>query len=172
MSLSYNVQSIPSTLVFETLTAAQITKSGKFPTIDAFLAENYSWGWTKPEMAHENYEDGRLERSVTRMHPRTESLIFATMFIDMGTITRLNWKEFYTRLYMYERTCGAMRRNAKGEPLFFTPEDVRLHIGLSCNVTETSKASYHARLANIMREGAGRAIREEERIKAEAEARA
>lgn len=161
MSLSYDVRALPSALVFETLTASQVVARG-YSTIDAFLADvGSAWGWTEPGMSSPDYENGRLERSITRMHPRTETLIFAMMFIDMGEITTKNWKEVFTRIYMWERVNGAIRRTAKGDFLFFTPEDVRLHFGLKCNVTEAGKASFNARMANILREGAERMIRAE-----------
>lgn len=77
-----------------------------------------------------------------RMNPVTEGLIFATMAIGIGEITKTNVEEFYGRLMVYERLRGAMLRVPNpvedAEPAFidrpFTFDEVVAHIGLRTNV--------------------------------------
>lgn len=55
-------------------------------------------------------EDGNGEKT---MNPVTHSLIFATMAVDMGEITEKNWKEFWTRIFAWERIHGPYLRVKK-----------------------------------------------------------
>jgi hypothetical protein len=67
----------------------------------------------------------------------TETIIWATMAIGMGKITKDNYMEFFKRLEFYERLNGPMRRvNTEGgyQPLYFKPEEVKRYIGLDTNV--------------------------------------
>lgn len=74
--------------------------------------------------------------------PVTNILVMGTMFIDMGEITKENWRDFYTRLHMVELLGGVFlyetetqpdgRKTPKERPI--TIEDVKAHIGLKCNV--------------------------------------
>ena len=98
--------------------------------------------------------------SLTRLSATTQTLIFATMSVGIGHITEKNAEEFYTRLAMLERVDGAMRRRG-GEPMCFTRDEVRAHIGLRTNVfPEESKATFHAKIARALREKIARELRE------------
>lgn len=79
------------------------------------------------------------------MSDATESIIFATIPVQIGAITEENWIEFYVR---YKTHCG-MR--GYGEALFFTPEDVRKHIGLTTNVfPEASREEWLKNIVSYM----------------------
>ena len=85
------------------------------------------------------------ENGNKRMTATTECLIFACMFIDMNGITEKNCLEFFTRLYMYERCCGAVRRaNDNGEvrDIYYTMDEVKSHVGLGTNVSGKPKSYF------------------------------
>ena len=71
-----------------------------------------------------------------RLHPETEWLVFLTMTIGMGSITKKNWREFAARVVLTEvawptgRTRGELERS------------VQEHIGLSTNVSKTTRSKF------------------------------
>lgn len=80
-----------------------------------------------------------------RLSTVTETLIFATMAVRLGSITEANADDFYARLKIIERLDGPfMYKIEDGErkDMLFTPEDVQAHIGLACNVTSESFAKF------------------------------
>ncbi len=92
------------------------------------------WQWWDPS-----------KTSVCRLHPTTQTLIFATVSVGIGEITRKNVGEFFRRLNMLETSDGAYRQVRKGneiEPLLFTLEEVEDHIGLVVNVTNVPKGKW------------------------------
>lgn len=79
-----------------------------------------------------------------------ESLIWSTMAIGMGEITAENAQEFYTRLSLLEKITGASRFDGDGNPLFFTPEDVKRFIGLRTNVfPKWTKAKFKTHMLDL-----------------------
>ena len=82
-------------------------------------------------------------------------LVILTMTIDMGTITEKNWTEFYCRVNAVECLMGAQRRrkndHGEWEDVFFTPAEVKAHIGLRSNVCKTSDAQWRKRLMKMHR---------------------
>ena len=89
-------------------------------------------------------------------------LVIVTMTIDMGTITEKNWTEFFRRLHAVERLMGAQRRRKndedKWEDVFFTPAEVKAHIGVRTNVVKTTDAQWRKRLMNMHRREVDAAI--------------
>jgi hypothetical protein len=84
-----------------------------------------------------------------RMATVTETLIFATMAVQMGSITEANADEFYARLKFIEALDGPFMYQSKdGErsDRYFTPEDIQAHIGLVCNVSTTTTAAFFGHL--------------------------
>lgn len=80
-----------------------------------------------------------------RMNPVTETLIFMTMAVRMGSITEANADDFYARVGLIERLDGAMMHkyeDGERKDKFFTPEDIHAHIGLVCNVTTESFSKF------------------------------
>jgi len=93
----------------------------------------------------ETDEDGKALR---RMNPVTHALIFATMSVGMGRITEGNAPEFYARLNIMERLHGDMIHRAEGfegDPKI-TPQEVRAHIGLYCNVGFETREEWTRRM--------------------------
>jgi len=75
------------------------------------------------------------------MKPKTETLIFITMTVGMGNITEKNYKEFYLRLYMYEKLFGTFYTTTLG-PNPYTEEDIKAHIGLSTNANKMTRQQF------------------------------
>ena len=71
----------------------------------------------------------------------SNALVWGTLSIAMGKITKENWKEFYTRCHMIETIHGAWLYDRDGVR-HITPKDVKSHIGLGTNVTNISNAKF------------------------------
>jgi len=92
----------------------------------------------------ENYrETGYDAEGVLR--PETKSLIFATMVVGIGRITKENAAEFYARLHAFERL-NSTYLTEKGVDIYLTPEDVKRHIGLTTNVANETRAKWLKRV--------------------------
>lgn len=78
---------------------------------------------------------------------KRESLIFATMFVDMGEITEKNHEEFYERYVQFNMACGY-------PDLYLSLDDVKGAIGLSTNVFTTTTAAWRKRLIRILEDKA------------------
>jgi hypothetical protein len=79
-----------------------------------------------------------------RMHPATETLIFMTLAVEIGEITKKNWEEWFLRARVWEKAMGALRHDGKKDhPI--TPEEVKLHIGLKTNVFPKASAAAFAK---------------------------
>jgi hypothetical protein len=84
---------------------------------------------------------------------RTEGLIWATMMVGMNGITEKNAEKFYARLSLFEHLNGALRKqwiDGEDEPreIYYTTEDVRLHIGLGTNATNETDAAWLKRVTS------------------------
>lgn len=90
----------------------------------------------------EKDEDGT---PLQRLATVTETLIFMTMAVRMGSITETNADDFFGRLKIMEKLDGPfMFKTVDGEKVdyYFTPEDIHAHIGLVCNVTTESFSKF------------------------------
>jgi len=86
-----------------------------------------------------------------RLNPVTNTLVWYTLVIGMGTITKRNADEFFDRVRRFEELSGPGLR-ANGEPRPITLEDVRGHIGLETNVfPKWSERRYAAKLKTLAR---------------------
>jgi len=127
MSLDYNIGKIPFDVRYERITDPDYIKEilrGHAPRHYVNLEEGNEHG----------VEPGVWMRTLA-----CETLIKATMTVGLGRITKTNWMKFYSRLHAYERLFGPfrLRREEDGgdiELVYFTPEEVRSHIGLGTNV--------------------------------------
>jgi hypothetical protein len=75
----------------------------------------------------------------------TNSLIWATISVAMGSITESNWKEFLFRVKVLEKLSGPfMIKHGEGNvvPVYFTPEMVKKRIGLYTNVSTDTRAAW------------------------------
>lgn len=76
-----------------------------------------------------------------KINPRTETVIFATMWVGMGEITEDNADEFYARFKIAEKSGGPFMF-MDGEDYEFTPEDIIDHIGLRTNAGYESRQQW------------------------------
>lgn len=92
-----------------------------------------------------------------RLKPITQTLVFATMYIHMDSITKENWKDFYRRIAAWEKVFGPSssvpdrRRKSRWREQYITPKDVHNHIGLTVNVMPKSDAYFYKRLVTMLR---------------------
>jgi hypothetical protein len=92
----------------------------------------------------------------------TQAVIFSTMFVGMNTITKDNWKEFYTRVRIWERSFGSYLCKWEGDvktPLYVTPEIVEQHIGLHTNANPKTKAQFKNDVFRNLQEDADKDLR-------------
>lgn len=82
----------------------------------------------------------------------TEALIWATMEIDIGTITEKNWLEFWMRLAMADAVYGEGKiryldkDTSKYRTRSITKDEVRAHIGLRTNVSTRPSATFYKKM--------------------------
>ena len=107
------------------------------------------WAWT----------DEYTKTSVTRMSVTTHVLIFASMHVGLSRIDEKNWEAYFERLSTVEQVLGPFRRSDEG-PVFFTPEDVKAHIGLKTNVGDEPTRTFNAKVARWHRENARKLLRD------------
>jgi hypothetical protein len=84
-----------------------------------------------------------------RLNPVTETLIFATITVGLGSITEKNVSEFAARFRIAERLDGPFLYKA-GEDgnrvdWLLSDEDFIAHIGLYTNVSNETRAAWAAR---------------------------
>jgi hypothetical protein len=82
---------------------------------------------------------------------KRESLIFATMFVDMGEITEANHQEFYKRYVQFNMACGY-------PDLYLTAQDIKDAIGLNTNVSTTTPAAWKKFLIKKLEEKANEKV--------------
>lgn len=68
----------------------------------------------------------------------TYVLVMSTMMIDLGQWTSKNIDEVYRRLALWEKVFGPLRKGA-----YVTQAEVEAHIGLHCNVINTTAAAWN-----------------------------
>jgi hypothetical protein len=86
----------------------------------------------------EKGEEGR------RMNPVTHALIFNSIAIGIGRITKDNAAEVFARTSIIERINGTLlQRDGKDVPIEF--DDIRRHIGLSTNVSFENRKQWAMR---------------------------
>lgn len=84
-------------------------------------------------------------------HPVTHYLMFATMSVGMGEITKQNAPEFFRRIAILQRIEGpaiSYRDHLDGSTtkIYLTLEDITNHIGLRTNVNQWSKAEFNKKM--------------------------
>ena len=78
-----------------------------------------------------------------------QTLIFASMFVDIGVITEDNIDEFYRRCWLYEHGLSALR--SKGDdPVYITRDEVASFVGLRTNVATRTSKQFDASLKTKM----------------------
>lgn len=84
----------------------------------------------------------------------TNALIWLTMGVDLGEINERNINDFYARIKVWERVCGALLNGSSMEnpeitPYYITFEDVFRRVGLVANVSDKSLNEWLKRVIKI-----------------------
>lgn len=139
MGLSWSVGNIKDykNLCYERMTDEQAEAQGT--TLDELLGQTSFTGPHWYRLSESDIEKlAAGQDCIERLNPLTHVLIWATMSVDMGKITEDNWQEFWLRLHLAEKTAGPFVQDrgsdGKWHPRAIKPEEVKAHIGLSCNV--------------------------------------
>ena len=83
-------------------------------------------------------EDGKMKTV-------TDGLIWSTISVGIDRITKNNWRDYFIRLYSIECVLGPYRHKLKNKirvEIFYTPEEVKAHIGLSTNASSKNKREF------------------------------
>jgi len=88
-----------------------------------------------------------------------QTVIFMSMFVDLGEITPKTADAFFGRANLYEHALGAMRKNKDGSDLFLTLEEVRSMIGLTTNVANKTEKAFRTKLGTLVVERLERKLR-------------
>jgi hypothetical protein len=80
------------------------------------------------------------------MNPVTHVLIFSTMTVGLGEISRKNIDEFVARYRIIERLDGPFLRDGEGKARFVTDVEFLAHIGLRTNVSNETRAQWTSRM--------------------------
>lgn len=106
-----------------------------------------------------------------RMTARCEILIWATMALDLGSLTAKNVDEWLVRFRMYEQAFGPLGKitepDAEGKlattPWRPTRQELERFVGLSTNVATKSRAAFRTRMAKNIETDAVRAVKRADR---------
>ena len=88
-------------------------------------------------------------------HPVTHYLMFSTMTIGMGEITKQNAPEFFRRIAVIQKLYGPALTyrdplDGKSVEIFITFEDIKNHIGLKTNVGTISRTDFNKKALDIL----------------------
>jgi hypothetical protein len=78
----------------------------------------------------------------------SETIIFATMIVDLGSITEKNIDEWEWRLAFYQAIYGPLMRK-DGKPHFLVRENVERRMGLKVNVVDRKRNEWLKKIANL-----------------------
>lgn len=100
----------------------------------------------------EQYPSGAAGMNVV-----TQTVVFSTMFVGIGTLDEANLPEFWARVDLYQRIVGPLVTQTR--PL--TLEDLRAHLGLRTNVfPKEPRAKWLSRIAKRTMDGSAYEARE------------
>lgn len=78
-----------------------------------------------------------------------DTIIWATLVVDLGEITEKNWEEFYIRVHVWEGFLGAFLVGPDG-PVPIKPDQVKRMIGMNTNVGNKTRRQWMSRLSDRM----------------------
>ena len=154
MSLNYDFRKIKNqeTVCYQELRAEQLPPD---KTLEGMVSESqYHMGcaWYYPKGGDDKPDKTRIQR----LHPVTNDLIWATLALNLGRITKENIDEFWVRYKVYQQLAGPTlnKRNDKGEwvECSATKEEIEAHIGLWTNVSEESWTYFLAAMGERARQ--------------------
>lgn len=143
MGLNWDLSRIENfrEVCYERLTRTEAEEAGT--TLEKLLSQRNFGGanWYVPG-ASETEQLSNAE-VIERMNPLTNVLIWATMSLNLRGITEENHQEFWVRLRVLEKLRGAFLRDFDKETeawkdRWITFAEVKAHIGLGVNVSDTS----------------------------------
>lgn len=120
MSLDYNIKQIPLDTKYPVVTDPEV--------IDYLRKHGKATG-------HDWYEEDGVVRLFSA---KTEQLIWLTMAVGIGRITKQNWQKFFHRAYAWQRV--------REHDLVVTAQDVYDHIGLRTNASSLTDARFRTLL--------------------------
>jgi len=77
----------------------------------------------------------------------TESVIWSTMVVDLGSITEDNLDEWEWRLAVWQNLNGAFMRSG-GDEYYIVRKHIERRVGLSVNVANITRSSFIKKLFN------------------------
>lgn len=80
-----------------------------------------------------------------KLNPVTESMIWLTMHLGIGGLTKRHAPEFAKRLNVYQGIFGPILFNESG-PAYLGAEEVYAHIGLTTNVSHETRSKFMKRV--------------------------
>lgn len=108
--------------------------------------KQYKRLYRKLVKGEEGYSDTEV---LKRLKQVPNQIIFLTMTIGMREITDKNWKQFYYRVYAWERIVGVQfyKGNTKKLiPMYITKDDVKRMIGLHTNAGTMTSTQFKKHL--------------------------
>jgi len=100
--------------------------------------------------AVENYETLCLDGDKTKLNQVSSTILYMSMFVELGTITEKNFKEFYIRTELYQLLFGdvaiANESEYKIDRVRLTIQDIYNHIGFKVNIKSVGRTAYLAKL--------------------------
>ena len=95
--------------------------------------------------------------------PITNTVIWASMAVDMQGITDKNWREFYARIRLCEKLHGTYLKGEDMEPYPITPAHIKRLIGLKVNVAHKPRAAWlKSYMGSILEDGISATYRAEQ----------
>ena len=93
----------------------------------------------------------------------THSLIFLTVAIGMGSITKVNLHEFTKRVMILQRVHGEWLHfweDGEKVRVYITPQDIRMHLGMTTNASRMTLVQFRKSVFELLTESA-RSLEEE-----------
>jgi hypothetical protein len=103
--------------------------------------------------------DDASGRTVKRMSVTTDALIWASLLVGLPEITEKNAERWHRRVAAVEATNKAYRRGPDGEPVYFSLDEVKAHVGLTTNVSRETDVKFRSKVKRWEAEKAARAAR-------------
>jgi hypothetical protein len=99
--------------------------------------------------------EGESNQVTGNLAPVTFALGFS-MALNLGVqrVTEENLDDVWERVYAWDRIVGPLRTSATGEPIFFTYDEVKNHVGLHVNAVDLSLTKFWRKVRDTLSEQA------------------
>ena len=98
--------------------------------------------------ATEDDPSNGVEKGDRLLNPLTNTLIWASISVELGGITEANADQWYARLRVVQKLFGTLMIHGDGTPHEITADEVRAHIGLSVNVSPVTDMKWRTKQMN------------------------